>query len=328
MLPATSTALRDEGLIDTGEGHRIHYEQSGNPAGIAVVSLHGGPGSGASARLGSFFNPARYRIVLFDQRGCGRSEPRGLIEANTLDHLVADIERLRRHLGIARWLVCGGSWGACLALAYAARHREACLGLVLRSVFLGEPDELDWFFHRARRLLPEAWAAFAAPAPAARRGDLRGWYAEAVNDPDPARAIAAVRHWMQWEAALARPGRCAPPLPRVHSGDAARLIAKYRVQSHYLLNDAFMGPGRALECARAVGDTPLALVHGRLDLVCRPDNAWRVHGCVPGSRLRWVPHAGHDPFARRMFAAIVAATTHFAEHGDFAGWGEAARAAP
>jgi len=319
--PAPSVGPWDEGLLDTGEGHRIRYEQCGNPAGVPVVQLHGGPGSGYSVRHRAFFDAARYRIVLFDQRGCGRSEPRGMLEANTLEHLVADIERLRRHLGIGQWLVSGGSWGACLALAYAARHRAACLGLLLRSLFLGEADDLRWFFHDARHLLPDAWAAFSAPAPAASRGDLRAWYGGAVGDPDRARALTAVRHWMQWEAALSRPARPAPPLPRIAAADAARLVDKYRVQSHYLLHDTFMGDGQALQWARELGDLPLGLIHGRLDLVCRPDNAWRVHHCAPGSRLQLVPNVGHDPFARPMLAAIVAATDHFAAHGDFAGWG-------
>ncbi len=304
--------VRDEGFLDVGEGHRIRYAQYGNPSGIPAVSLHGGPASGASPRLATFFDPARFRVVLFDQRGCGASLPPGSVAANTTAHLVADMERLRRHLDIPRWLVCGGSWGATLALAYAARHREACAGLVLRGVFLGERAEIDWFFRDARRLLPEAWSAFAAAAPAGRRDALLDWYAEAVNDPDPEIALAAVRRWMQWEAALSVPGRAAPLQPAPGPEEAGRLVAKYRVQAHYLTRDVFLAPGEALECARTLEGLPLALVHGRLDLVCRPDNAWRVHRAVPGSSLRWVANTGHDAFATAMFNAIVQATEEVA----------------
>ncbi|MBC9071753.1 prolyl aminopeptidase [Thauera sp. CAU 1555] len=310
----------DEGLLDTGDGHRIRFEQSGNPLGLPVLSLHGGPGSGARPRLRTFFDPARYRIVLFDQRGCGRSAPLGRIEHNTLAHLVADIEALRRHLGIARWLVCGGSWGACLALAYATAHRNTCLGLLLRSVFLGTREEIDWFFHGARRVRPAAWEAFAAPAPPARRGDLLACYAEAVNDPDPARALTAAQRWRRWETALGQPDAAPPDLPAAGSPEATALIARYRVQAHYLRHDCFIAAGGVLADAGRLAGLPVALVHGRADQVCRLQAARRVHAALPGSRLYEVPDAGHDPFAHGMFAALYEAAAHFYVHGDFRGW--------
>ena len=163
------------GWLDVGQGHRIYFEQSGLPTGLPVVFLHGGPGSGCSPRQRQLFDPARFHLVLFDQRGCGRSEPQGSLQANTSEHLIADIERLRRHLGVARWLVVGGSWGAGLALAYAAAHPAACLGLVLRGAFLGRTSDLDWFFQQARQMLPDAWTSLAAQAPAAAQGDLLRW---------------------------------------------------------------------------------------------------------------------------------------------------------
>lgn len=310
----------DEGLLDTGDGHRIRFEQSGNPQGIPALSLHGGPGSGAGARLRTFFDPAHYRIVLFDQRGCGGSKPLGLTEHNTLAHLVADIETLRRHLGITRWLVCGGSWGACLALSYASAYRDTCLALLLRSVFLGTREEIDWFFHGARRVRPAAWEAFAAPAPADRRSDLLAYYAEAVNDPDPTSALAAAQRWRCWETALGQPDAAPPDLPAAGSPEAATLIARYRVQAHYLRHGCFIARGGVLADAGRLAGLPVALVHGRADQVCRPDAARRVHTALPGSRLYEVRDAGHDPFAPGMFAALYEAAAHFYAHGDFRGW--------
>ncbi len=317
----------DEGLLDTGDGHRIRFEQSGNPQGIPALSLHGGPGSGAGARLRTFFDPAHYRIVLFDQRGCGGSKPLGHTEHNTLAHLVADIETLRRHLGIARWLVCGGSWGACLALSYASAHRDTCLALLLRSVFLGTREEIDWFFHGARRVRPAAWEAFVAPAPADRRSDLLAYYAEAVNDPDPTSALAAAQRWRCWDTALSQPEAEVPEPPPAGSPAAAALIARYRVQAHYLRHDCFIPHGGLLANTGQLAELPVALVCGSIDRVCLPQVTDQVHAALPGSRMCEVPGVGHDPFAPAMLMALRAATAVFAAKGDFCDWGVAAKAA-
>ena len=307
-----------QGWLSEYEGHAVYWEECGNAAGLPVVFLHGGPGSGASPAHRRFFDPAGYRIVLFDQRGCGRSTPRGELGHNTTESLVADIERLRLHLGIARWLVVGGSWGAALALAYAARHKAACLGLIARGVFLTGRADLQWFFAGAGALLPEAYSQFLAPVPKSRRRDPLGWLERVLKDSDPEAAVLAVRHWMAWEAALGRPGLAPAGLPEIEDGSAAALVDKYRLQAYYLQRQCFLGESRVLDCAARLHGLPTLLLHGRLDLACRPANAWRVHRTLHGSRLLWVDGAGHNPFEPPMAAALIWATEHFLSHGDFA----------
>jgi proline iminopeptidase len=319
----------DQGLLDVGDGHALHYEQCGAAHGLPLLFLHGGPGSGCSPRHRRLFDPAGYRILLFDQRGCGRSTPRGGLRHNTTAHLVADIERLRVHLGIDRWLVCGGSWGASLALAYCAAHKPACLGLVLRGVFLTGRRDLAWFFDEARQLLPEEFDAFAAPAPKRRRRDLLGWYRRTLEGGDPQAALAAVRAWMRWEEALGQPGRrpssateaAIEAAAEPGAEEAERLLAKYRLQAHYLSRRCFLGEAHLLDCAARLHGLPTAILHGRLDLVCRPQNAWRVHQTAHGSRLLLVDGAGHSPFDPPMAAALAGVTGHFLRQRDFAGWG-------
>lgn len=307
------------GVLDVGDGHRIYHEQCGSADGPAVLFLHGGPGSGCSPRHRQLLNP-RWRIVLFDQRGCGRSTPQGEWRSNTTADLVADIERLRAHLGIGQWLVFGGSWGASLALAYCAQHRSACRGALLRGIFLTGKADIDWFFNGAGPLLPEHWARLASIAPAARRASLAAWYCERVASGDDEAAIEAVRHWMDWEEALSRPGFPPPAAGTTKRITAAAQLAKYRLQAHYLRHKCFMGEARALEFAHAMQGLPLAIVHGRLDLICRPANAWALHRAVPGSRLCFVDGAGHSPFDSPMAHALTAAGDHFLAHGSFAGW--------
>lgn len=310
-----------QGWLPEQAGHRVYWEECGNPAGLPVVVLHGGPGSGASPAHRRFFDPAGYRIVLFDQRGCGRSTPRGELRHNSTELLLVDIERLRAHLGIERWLVVGGSWGAALALAYAARHKSACLGLLLRGVFLTGRADLDWFFSGAGALLPEAHQAFLAPLPKSRRRDPLDWFERALKEGEPDMALEALCHWMAWEAALSHPGEAPGPTPaEIDGAAAAALLDKYRLQAHYLQRQCFLGERRLLDCAARLHGLPTVLLHGRLDWVCRPANAWRVHRTLHGSRLAWVDGVGHDAFDPRMAAAMVAATGHFLRHGDFAGF--------
>src|SRR5574338_463409 len=307
------------GWLSEDLGHTVYWEESGNPAGLPAVFLHGGPGSGASPVHRRFFDPAAYRVVLLDQRGCGRSTPRGEPHRNTTDLLLADIERLRRHLGIERWLVVGGSWGAALALAYAARHKAACLGVILRGTFLTGRTDLDWFFTGAGSLLPEAHRQFLMPIPKSRRRDPLGWLERTLKGPDREAALLAIRHWMAWEGALAHPGEPPAGLPEIAADVAPALLDKYRLQAHYLRRQCFLGEARLLDCAARLHGLPALILHGRLDLVCRPANAWKVHGTLHGSRLLWVDGAGHDPFHPAMAAALAAATTHFLRHGNFVG---------
>jgi proline iminopeptidase len=308
------------GWLDVGGGHRIYFEQCAQHEGLPVVFLHGGPGSGCSPRHRQLFDPARCRVILFDQRGCGRSQPRGALQANTSDHLVVDIELLRQHLGIKRWLVVGGSWGAGLALAYAAAHPASCLGLVLRGVFLGRASDVDWFFQQARQLLPDAWDTLAQQAPATARGDLLRWLSEGLQGDQPQVALERARAWQAWEVALSeRQGSTAPPGPI--AGDAAALLDKYRLQSHYLLNGCFWGDVGLLARARSLASVPTAILHGRLDWICRPQAAWELHHGLPGSRLQWVDGCGHSPFESAMALALAQAILHHARYGDFTTWG-------
>lgn len=292
----------DAGWLDVGDGHRLYYEQCGQAAGQPLLFLHGGPGSGCSPRHRRLFNPARFRMVLFDQRGCGRSQPRGSLQANTSAHLVTDIERLRAHLGITRWQVVGGSWGAGLALAYAATQPQACSALVLRAVFLGRDSDLHWFFRDARQLMPAAWDTLARQAPPGQRDDLLPWLHAGLQQKVPA-ALPHALAWQAWEAALSR-----EPTPAVpDAAGAAALVDKYRVQSHYLMNGCFWESRPLLARASALGTVPCIIVHGQLDFICRPQAAWELHAALPGSRLQWVAGAGHSPFAPAMAAALAQA---------------------
>ena len=310
------------GLLDVGDGHQIYFEQCGQPSGMPIVFLHGGPGSGCSVAHRQMFDLQRDRVVLFDQRGCGRSLPRGSVQHNTSAHLVADIEQLRRHLGIDRWLVVGGSWGAGLALAYAAAHRASCLALVVRGLFLGRPSDVNWFFQQVGQLLPDAWDALARLAPDAARTHLLPWLAGELNSAEAQRAQGAARAWAAWEQAVSE--RRAPVLAPVHlAGDAAQAqVDKYRVQSHYLLNNCFWGDASLLQRATQLADLPVAVLHGRLDWICRPSAAWELHRVLPGSRLQWLDGCGHSPFEPAMVQAMTEAVTdmlvHFATHRQFA----------
>ena len=330
-LPAAlcpPTACPVSGLLDVGEGHRIYYEQCGDAAGLPVIFLHGGPGGGCSPRHRELFDLTRYRVTLFDQRGCGRSLPRGAVQANTSDALIADIERLRQHLGIERWLVFGGSWGAGLALAYAAAHRTACLGLVLRGVFLGRASDLDWFFQQARQFLPDAWAALAAQAPEAARDDLLRWLKGGLHGSDAGAALSRAIAWEAWESSVSQRQSAAPRADGLPAADAAALLDKYRVQSHYLTHGCFWGDSALLERAHTLASVPTAILHGRLDWVCRPQAAWDLHQSLPGSRLQWLEGCGHSPFEPALSQALAQALAHFAAHGNFAGWGRSFASGP
>lgn len=310
----------DSGHLDVGDGHRVRFERCGNPDGIAVLFIHGGPASGFSARQRRFFDPARYQVVLFDQRGSGASTPHGERADNTTPHLVRDIEHLRTHLGIRTWLLFGGSWGSALALAYASAHADRCLGLVLRGVFLTGQADMDWFFRDAGYLLPDAWRAFAGCAPdeIPAGKNMLDAYSQWLNDP--AQATSACARWMAWEASLTRPGGApvaAVDPSRVTDSD----IRKYQLQAAYLNRLCDLDEPAVLDAARRTALLPVAIVHGRLDWVCRAHNAWKIHKLMTGSRLRLVDHAGHDPYHAEMVASLVAATNCFASHGNFSSLG-------
>jgi len=317
------------GWLDVGHGHRIHHEQTGAADGIAVLLLHGGPGSGSSPRQREFFDATCYRIVQFDQRGCGRSTPLGETAHNHTDALIGDIEMLRRHLGIERWLVAGGSWGATLALAYAARHRERVSGLLLRGVFLAGRADLDWFFHGVAAFAPQAHADFMAAVP--RRWRLRvvsyleRCFANAGGNDERAPRVAAA--WQTYENRLDRPQAAATVTAGLSAEAEQRLVARYRVQAHYLARRCFLGESAVLRAASALHELPVALVHGTHDCICRPGNAWRVQRACSGSRLAWAAQAGHDPAHPATFRLLSEAAACFAASGDFSHWPDAATAA-
>lgn len=309
------------GMLDVGDGHSVYYEQCGQDNGLSIVFLHGGPGSGCSPRHRQLFDLTRYRVIFFDQRGCGRSLPQGSVLANSSEHLIADIEKLREHLGIKRWLLVGGSWGAGLALGYAAAHPVACLGLVLRGVFLGRASDMNWFFQQAGQLLPEAWAAFALHAPHDKRADMLRWLYDELHHGQPTQALKAACAWEAWETAVIQRNSAVPRSALPTDQEAQTLLNKYCVQSHYLMNDCFWGDRGLLERARSLAEVPTAILHGRLDWCCLPLAAWDLHMNLPGSRLTWLDNCGHSPFEPDMAQALSDAVSHFATHGHFSIWG-------
>jgi len=307
------------GQLDVGDGHRLYFESCGNPHGVPVVVLHGGPGSGASPRMRTLYDPQLFHVVLFDQRGAGRSLPAGELHANHLDALLADIERLRVHFGIARWLVSGGSWGATLALAYAASYPQAVLGVLVRSIFLSGERDLHWFFQGVARLVPQDWEALAALVSPAERDDLLAALQRRLNGTDPALARTVALAWARYEERLARPGLPGPSDPALDDlATQDRLLSKCRLQAHYLRQQCFLGEARLWHLVARLPAVPVAIVHGRLDWICVPENAWRLHQAIPGSRLTWADGAGHEPFHPAMANAWNDYLHCFAERGDFA----------
>ena len=317
-VPPSTSAAFDTGWLDVGHGHRIYYEQAGAADGIPAVLLHGGPGSGSTVRQRELLDAQRYRIVQFDQRGAGRSTPPGETAHNHTDALIADIEALREQLRIGRWLVCGGSWGAALALAYAARHRERVAGVLLRGTFLTGEADLDWFFHGVGALMPQAHAEFIAHVPRRWQRSVVAWLDRCFARDDP-RAATIAAAWQTYELRLT-----GDRAPTIGAEASQRLVAKYRVQAHYLARRCFLGERAVLRAAGALRGVPVAIVHGEDDRICRPVNAWRVHRACPGSRLAWAAGAGHNPFHPALLALTRGATDAFAESGDFSAWPERA----
>ncbi|MBT9383877.1 prolyl aminopeptidase [Pseudooceanicola sp. CBS1P-1] len=280
----------DQRMLDVGEGHTIYVEQSGNPEGVPVVVLHGGPGGGCSPAMRRYFDPARYRVVLFDQRGCGRSRPFAGVEANTTWHLVRDIERIRETLGIDSWIVFGGSWGATLSLIYAQAHPERTRHLVLRGVFLMTRSELDWFYGGgAGAFWPETWARFVAPIPEEERDDLIAAYARRLFTGNQAEEVTYAKAWSAWENALASMSSSGhggePP------GQYARAFA--RLENHYFTHLGWLEDNQILDQVDRIADIPGHIVQGRYDMICPPRMAHALHRAWPKSDLRMIPDAGH-----------------------------------
>ncbi|MSP89443.1 MAG: prolyl aminopeptidase [Alphaproteobacteria bacterium] len=299
----------ETGRLAVDTRHTLYWEQCGRPGGVPAIFLHGGPGSGASPTHRRFFDPSHYRIVVYDQRGAGRSTPLGEIADNTTGHLVADIEALRRHLGIERWLVFGGSWGSTLALAYAQAHPECCLALVLRGIFLGHRSEIDWFLYGIRTVFPEHWRAFAEYLPEDERNDILRHYHRRLIDRDPAVHMPAARAWGRYE------GSCSTLLPDpelVQSFlDDVRALGIARIEAHYFVNDLFMTPDQLLNGVERIRNLPTHIVQGRYDMVCPIVAADRLRRAWPEAMFQIVEDAGHSALEPGTRRALVEATNAF-----------------
>ena len=294
------------GRIPLDAIHVMQWEACGNPSGVPLVFLHGGPGGGCLPHHRRFYDPAFWNIVLYDQRGAGRSTPAAELADNTTQHLVADLERLREEFGFERWLVFGGSWGSTLALAYAQAHPERVLGLVLRGIFLATAAEIDWFMHGMRNVFPEAWRAFVEALPAAERADLLASYYRRLTDRDPARHLPAARAWDRYEGACTTLLPAADPLGRF-DGDAAAL-AIARIEAHYFVNQAFLSPNQLQHGVAKIRHLPCAIVQGRYDIVCPPVTADALARAWPEAEYVVVPDAGHsvrEPGITRELVAAV-----------------------
>ena len=302
------------GFLKVGDGHRIYWEECGNPKGKPAVFVHGGPGAGAGTTSRRFFDPKRYRIVVFDQRGCGRSRPHASLVANTTWHLVADMEQLREHLGIERWLVFGGSWGSTLGLAYAETHPERVTELVLRGIFMLRKTELDWFYqdpHGAGALYPDRWQAYAAAIPAKERGDMiRAFYRRLTGD-DRREAVAAARAWAVWEGSTSF---LLPNEANVASwGQDKFALAVARIECHYFVNGGFFRrEDQLLADVGRIRHIPGVIVQGRYDAVCPMMSAWALHQAWPEAAFHVVPDAGHSAMEAGNTHQLVTATDAFA----------------
>ncbi|MBD3882321.1 prolyl aminopeptidase [Phormidium tenue FACHB-886] len=298
--------------LPVSELHTLYVEQAGNPNGQPVIFLHGGPGGGIDALYRQYFNPKKWRIILFDQRGCGRSTPHAELRENTTWDLVSDIEKIRQHLGIDRWVVFGGSWGSTLSLAYSQTHPNACNGLILRGIFLLRQKELRWFYQEgASYLFPDAWENYLQPIPLEERQDLIAAYYKRLTSDDPATRLQAARAWSIWEASTSK------LLPDVglqqRFGDSLFADAFARIECHYFVNKGFFAAEDQLltNCDR-IGHLPVVIVQGRYDVVCPMISAWELHQALPDAEFVVVPDAGHSMTEPGIRTALIEASDRFA----------------
>ena len=301
-----------EGFLAVSDVHRLYFEECGNPKGKPVVFLHGGPGGSTSPKHRQFFDPRHYRIVLFDQRGCGQSTPHASLDANTTWDLVNDIERLREHLGIERWQVFGGSWGSTLALAYAQRHPERVTVLVLRGIFLLRRQEIDWFYQRgASAIFPDAWAEYVDHIAEPERRDFVAAYHRRLTSADPAVRLAAARRWSGWEGATSK---LVPDSALVSQmAEDATALAMARIECHFFVNRGWLdSEDQLLRGVPAIRHIPAVIVQGRYDVVCPLESAWALHAAWPEADFVITPDAGHSAFEAANSRALVAATDRFA----------------
>ncbi len=294
-------------MLDVGDGHRLYVEECGKPDGLPVLFVHGGPGGGCREADRCFFDPEKYRIILFDQRGCGRSTPHGALDANTTEHLLADIELLRSHLAVERWLVFGGSWGSTLSLLYAQAHPERVLGLVLRGIFLCRERDIQWFYQSgAGYIFPDYWKDFVAQIPPHERDDMVSAYYRQLTSDNEIERMGAAKAWSLWE------GRCATLHPNAavvnHFASPRFALALARIEAHYFINGCFIRANQILEDADKLKDIPGVMVHGRYDIVCPVEQALALADVWPGAQLDIIRDAGHASSEPGIVDALVRAT--------------------
>ncbi|MBY0499710.1 MAG: prolyl aminopeptidase [Nitrosomonas sp.] len=298
-----------QGRLPLDEIHTMYWEESGNPSGIPVIFLHGGPGAGSTPAHRRFFDPAYYRIVIYDQRGAGRSTPLGEIRENTTPHLINDLELLRQHLEIDRWLIFGGSWGSTLAIAYGEAHPEHCLGFILRGIFLCRKQEIDWFLYGLRNLFPEAWRVLVAPLSINERNDILAAYYQRLMSPDPAIHLPAARTWSTYE------GSCSTllPNPATISYFASDTVALglARMEAHYFSHNIFLPENALLKNVHKLHNIPATIVQGRYDAVCPIVSADDLHQAWPQAAYIIIDDAGHSAWEPGIQSALVRATDQF-----------------
>ncbi|WP_257310640.1 prolyl aminopeptidase [Geothrix fuzhouensis] len=292
--------------------HELYVEESGNPNGKPVIFLHGGPGGGTSPKHRRYFDPETYRVILFDQRGCGQSTPYAEVRENGTWDLVTDMERIREHLGIDRWMVFGGSWGATLGLAYTEKHPERVTELILRGIFLLRQREVDWLYQEgASRVFPDAWEPYRDAIPEAERGDFLRAYAKRLLSEDPAVNLPAAKAWSIWEGATSK---LIPDPDFIASyGDEATTLAFARIECHYFLHKGWLDEAQLLRDAHKLKGIPGAIIQGRYDMVCPIESAWALSKAWPDADLIIVPDAGHSAYEPGISRALVAATDRFAQ---------------
>jgi proline iminopeptidase len=301
-----------EGYLQVSELHRIHFEESGNPQGQPIVLLHGGPGGGCPPFYRQYFNPEKWRLIMFDQRGCGQSIPHAELRENTTWDLVSDIEKLREHLGIEKWVVFGGSWGSTLSLAYSQTHPSRCTGLILRGIFMLRQKELSWFYQEgASYIFPDAWEEYVKPIPIAERGDMITAYYKRLTSPDLQIQLAAARAWSIWEASTSK--LLLDPTLIQQFGDDEFAAAFARIECHYFINKGFFtSDNQLLENVHRIRHIPAVIVQGRYDVVCPMVSAWELNQAWPEAEFIVVPDAGHSMSEPGIRNALIEATDSFA----------------
>jgi proline iminopeptidase len=298
--------------IEVGSGHRLYVEESGEPEGIPVVFVHGGPGAGCSPYHRCFFNPEKYRIILFDQRGSGHSSPHASLVDNTTQHLVADMETVREQLGIKQWLLFGGSWGSTLSLVYAETHPQRVLGLILRGIFLCRAHEIKWFYQEgASHIFPDYWEAFLKPIPNDERSDMVAAYYRRLTSKNELERMSAAKAWAQWEG---RTSTLHPSKTVVdHFTKPHNALSLARIECHYFQNNSFLQPNQILNNIGELAEVPGVIVQGRYDVVCPMQSAWDLYKAWDQVEMQIIPDAGHSALEAGIIDALVRATDDFVQ---------------